>query len=525
MTAVLPQGLINANPDVQQHALDDFHVDFTNAEVLSKFWKVYAIQSEATQDNTSARLRNLFWRVWSSPTLTKSMTSARLMRLWSLCTQDVDLTPIEDGTHTGRVPELITQVHVILTSHGNILADRNIEGLSASSQSPNTTSPLSPTSDIRQTTGATPRTRPNVAPTLQDFRFPSVAANTGDEERQPSSGQPNGRGRMQSEDASGSGSHATSESSTRPTLSRTTSGGRQRPPVLATAGKSRARPQIPRRKSSSQKSPGGPSGPKSPRAKSGAATVDVTIQDTSGGVGALTNRGPPPGLPIAPSTTSGPAFVLPSASSWQSIDSATEPPLANTAPPLPTSSGELVEPDFRGKFVETQKKLVSSTNLAGLNRIKKTGSVVRFADELPQELRKGKEREKEATIPTRDETPGSSQLRRSISSEAVSDDADDDDSSLENMQLPRTKSQLSLLIQTKRDEIGSSDIGPAGEQENNKGKEQAKEKAQSREEDLLSMGRRDGVTKAGGVQGRKQHRISETEDPGYFSPSSPEPLF
>ncbi|OAG36617.1 hypothetical protein AYO21_09177 [Fonsecaea monophora] len=457
MTAVLPQGLINANPNVQQYALDDFHVDFTNAEVLSKFWKVYAIQSEATQDNTSARLRNLFWRVWSSPTLTKSMTSARLMRLWSLCTQDVDLTPIEDGTNTRRVPELITQ-----------------------------------------TTGATPRTRPNVAPTLQDFRFPSVAANTGDEERQPSSGQPNGRGRMQSEDASGSGSHATSESSTRPTLSRTTSGGRQRPPVLATAGKSRARPQIPRRKSSSQKSPGGPSGPKSPRAKSGAATVDVTIQDTSGGAGALTNRGLPPGLPIVPS---------------------------NTAPPLPTSSGELVEPDFRGKFVETQKKLVSSTNLAGLNRIKKTGSVVRFADELPQELRKGKEREKEATIPTRDEAPGSSRLRRSISSEAVSDDADDDDSSLENMQLPRTKSQLSLLIQTKRDEIGSSDIGPAGEQENNKGKEQAKEKAQSREEDLLSMGRRDGVTKAGGVQGRKQHRISEIEDPGYFSPSSPEPLF
>ncbi|OAL33342.1 hypothetical protein AYO20_07353 [Fonsecaea nubica] len=457
MTAVLPQGLINANPNVQQYALDDFHVDFTNAEVLSKFWKVYAIQSAATQDNASARLRNLFWRVWSSPTLTKSMTSARLMRLWSLCTQDVDLTPIEDDTNARRVPELITQ-----------------------------------------TTGATPRTRPNVAPTLQEFRFPSVAANTGDEERQPSRGQPNGRGRMQSEDASGSGSHATSESSTRPTLSRTTSGGRQRPPVLATAGKSRARPQIPRRKSSSQKSPGGPSGPKSPRAKSGAATVDVTIQDTSGGVGALTNRGPPPGLPIVPS---------------------------NTVPPLPTSSGELVEPDFRGKFVETQKKLVSSTNLAGLNRIKKTGSVVRFADELPQELRKGKEREKEATIPTRDEAPGSSRLRRSISSEAVSDDADDDDSSLENMQLPRTKSQLSLLIQTKRDETGSSDIGPAGEPENNKGKEQAKEKAQSREEDLLSMGRRDGVTKAGGVQGRKQHRISETEDPGYFSPSSPEPLF
>ncbi|KIW27590.1 uncharacterized protein PV07_07319 [Cladophialophora immunda] len=503
MTAVLPQGLINANPNVQQYALDDSHVDITNAEVLSKFWKVYAIQSDATQDSNSTRLRNLFWRVWSSPVLTQSMTSARLMRLWTQCTQDFDLTPIEDSV---RLPHrLITQ------------------DLSTSNQTPTTPSPLSPTSEFRQTSDS-PRSRPSIAPTLQDFRFPSVTADPADNHPHGSLVQPGGHGRKQSEDTSGSTSHATSESSARPTLSRTTSGGRQRMPVLATAGKSRTRPQIPRRKSSSQKSPGGPNAPKSPRAHPGPAATDVAMQDAGGLVGRLAARGPPPGLPIAPSTTSGPAFALPSASSWQSVDSTPDPPLATTAP-LPISSGELVDPDFRGRFAETQKKLASSTNLAGLNRIKKTGSVVRFADELPQELRKGKEREKEAMAPVQDENPGSSRLRRSMSSEAVSDDADDDDSSLENMQLPRTKSQLSLLIQTRRDETGSSDIGPATEPQDSKGKEKEKEKAHSKEEELLSMGRRDGVTKAGGIQVRKQHRISEIEDPGSLSPSSPEPLF
>ncbi|OAL20736.1 hypothetical protein AYO22_08745 [Fonsecaea multimorphosa] len=505
MTAVLPQGLINANPNAQQYALDDSHVDITNAEVLSKFWKVYAIQSDATQDNTSARLRNLFWRVWSNPVLTQSMTSARLMRLWTLCSQDFDLTPIENSARLPR--RLITQ------------------GLFNSDQTPNTPSPLSPTSEIHQTTHSTPRAKPNVAPTLQDFRFPSGTADTGDDGSHPSLVHPSGHGRKQSEDTSGSASHATSESSARPTLSRTTSGGRQRLPVLATAGKSRTRPQIPPRKSSSQKSPAGPSAPKSPRAQPEATAANLSIQDAGGVVGRLSARGPPPGLPVVPSATSGPAFALPSASSWQSVDSGSDPPLATTAPHLPTSSGELVEPDFRGRFVETQKKMASSTNLAGLNRIKKTGSVVRFADELPQELRKGKEREKEAMSPVRDENLGSSRLRTSMSSQAVSDDANDDDSSLENMQLPRTKSQLSLLIQNRRDETGSSDIGPETESQDPKGKGKEKEKAQSKEEELLSMGRRDGVTKAGGIQVRKQHRISEIEDPGYMSPSSPEPLF
>ncbi|KAJ4546414.1 hypothetical protein HRR77_004945 [Exophiala dermatitidis] len=212
-------------------------------------------------------------------------------------------------------------------------------------------------------------------------------------------------------------------------------------------------------------------------------------------------------------------FALPSASSWQSVDSMNEHPMAmGTAASPPASSG-LVDRDFRGRFVETQKKLASSTNLAALGRIKKTGSVVRFADEIPHDLRKGKEKE----IPP-DDSAGPSRLKSSLSSRVH---ANDDDSHTENVGLPRTKSQLSLLIKQERDATGSHELGPgAGPTNRNvKSKGKEKENTRSNEQELLSMGQQGGVTKAGGVQVPEQQRLSEHHDPRYESSSSPEPLF
>ena len=159
--------------------------------------------------------------------------------------------------------------------------------------------------------------------------------------------------------------------------------------------------------------------------------------------------------------------------------------------------------------------------------MRRPGSIVRFADE-GEEIGKGKEREG-PTSPLREENLnlGPSRLRTSMASAAISDNSDSEsDSSAEQMELPRTKSQLSLLIRNRRSETGSSDIGPAGRAKASKGKDnEAREKARSKEEELLSMGRRDGVTKAGGVQVPKQQRVSEVDDPGYLSTSSAEPLF
>ncbi|EXJ62363.1 hypothetical protein A1O7_02797 [Cladophialophora yegresii CBS 114405] len=525
MTAVLPQGLINANLDVQQYVLDDSNAAFTNSEALRKFWRVYAIQSNATQDDGAVRSRNLFWRIWSSRTLTQSITPPRLTRLWQRCSQEFDLTAI------GGIPALRgPPTRQVGPTNGLVWSFQLMmmitQGPSAAWQSRNQLASLSPSSEVRPMHDSSPRGGQNVGMTLQDFRWSATDQTArGDVPRQPFRPSVEARG-QRLDSSSGSTSQTTSESSSRPTLSRTASGGRQRLPVLANSGKARARPSVPRRKSSTQKSGGGSNQPKSVRQPTASSTAEALAPPgPSARVGRLPGGDPPPGLPLPPAT-SGPAFALPSASSWQSVDSISpHPPLASTAPIQSGTSGELVHRDFRGKFVETQKKLASSTNLTSLGRMRRPGSIVRFADELPQvDPDKSKERE-QPTSPLREENLGPSRLRTSMASAAISDDTDSDSSS-SPMELPRTKSQLSLLINNRRSETGSSDIGPAAQVQESKGKDNdARQKARSKEQELLSMGRRDGVTKAGGVQVPRQQRVSELEDPGYQSPSSPEPLF
>lgn len=46
MTAILPQGLINATATVEQEdALNDLELNLTNSEVLRKFWKGLCLRS------------------------------------------------------------------------------------------------------------------------------------------------------------------------------------------------------------------------------------------------------------------------------------------------------------------------------------------------------------------------------------------------------------------------------------------------------------------------------------------------
>jgi hypothetical protein len=163
--------------------------------------------------------------------------------------------------------------------------------------------------------------------------------------------------------------------------------------------------------------------------------------------------------------------------------------------------------------VENQKRMASFTNLVGLGRMKKSVSTVRFADEMPEVAGKGKGKERGSPSP---------EPERPVSSALKTDSDTDDNSEDAGPEIPllRTKSQLSLMIKHRRSETGSQDLGP---QEAAGMKMPGKEK--TKEEELLSMGRRDGVTKAGGVQVPKQQRASEHAEPRYYSPSSPEPLF
>ncbi|EXJ78455.1 hypothetical protein A1O1_08855 [Capronia coronata CBS 617.96] len=427
------------------------------------------------------------------------MTSDRLMRLWRQCSEEFNLTPIAAHPATPRGS----------LSHDDF----------ASTQIRTRSSSLSPRSELRPISDSSHQPSQDVGSSLREYRF----AAAGDEARHGQSSAsiaPAGeRALPPAIHNPATPSHTGPGSSSRPSLGKTSSAGRIRHPGQVSAGKSRTRPNIGRRKSSTTKAPAVPNPEWSPEDIS--MRAGETSEDISTGV---RPRGPPPGFPAVPAATSGPVFALPSASSWQSVDSTAEYPGPVATGSSPSASSALVDRGFRGKFVETQKQLSSSASLAPLGRIRKTGSVVRFADEIPQDIGKGKEKEM-----LHDDRTGPARLRSSLASDALTDE--DDSSENEHVGLSRTKSQLSLLIRKKRGETGSQDIGPEtrspSSEDRGKSSEKGKGKdnAQSKEDELLSMGHRGGVTKAGGVQVPKPQRLSERDDPGYISSSSPEPLF
>jgi hypothetical protein len=190
------------------------------------------------------------------------------------------------------------------------------------------------------------------------------------------------------------------------------------------------------------------------------------------------------------------------ASSWQDVEELSPRQPSPIAERGEERIGSLVEPDFRSKF------LSSSTNLPALGRMRKTGSVVRFADEDEEIGRsKGKGKETETSPPL---SPEELRARRRTSSQVF-----DSDESTEGdeVRLPRTTSQLSMAIQDRRKQSGSRDLGPEPGGAAAKTRESRK-----REEELLSMGRRAGAVRIA------KPRTESGEDHGYRTPS-PGPTF
>lgn len=131
--------------------------------------------------------------------------------------------------------------------------------------------------------------------------------------------------------------------------------------------------------------------------------------------------------------------------------------------------------------------------------MRKTGSVVRFADE---EEDKGKGKEKAGSRPASPEKTRSRQSSQVIDS--------DDSEELDRMQLPRTQSQLSMAIKDRRKKSGSLDLGPEPAAGQAGGK---KTEAKRKEEELLRMGRQAAAPTI------PKGRTGRGEDAGYRSPS------
>ncbi|KIW16729.1 hypothetical protein PV08_03918 [Exophiala spinifera] len=491
MTAILPRGLIDTIPAVEQDVFGAVDSVADNAEALHHFWRYFAVQSDLSGDPKCTRARNLFWRIWSDPELFHNMTVPRLMQLWRRCEDQFDLRPIGHINVSSRVQQLSTSG----------LTQELTPSMVPASESP---SPLSHPIDPNYL-----ETFPPLCQEPPGRRLQYDSSN----ELIPIRDQSSAR-------TSAPASNTASGSSSRPALSRTTSGSRSRIPIVATAGRTRTKPQLGRRKSSSSRAtstiPNAPKPSRTPTEPFGRASASAS---SSHAAGRASTRGPPPGLLNPPAMRNSANFLVASPSSWQSVGSRTPtPPTGVTAPA--TTSADLVERDFRGKFVEAQKRLNSFTNLPVLMRMPKNKSVVRFVDENPSDEGKGKGKAILAESP--EASMGAPSLWSSI--HASPSASDDEGSSDDAVELPRTKSQLSMLIKHKRAQTGSQDLGPAISLVEPSARARDKDKGKAKEEELLSMARRDGVTKAGGVQVPASHRISG-DDPGYLSPSSPEPLF
>lgn len=142
--------------------------------------------------------------------------------------------------------------------------------------------------------------------------------------------------------------------------------------------------------------------------------------------------------------------------------------------------------------MENQKRATSSINLAALGK----SQSVRFLDEMPEHrncANKGKARAEEVSP---DKTGPLGRSERSpppATSSAIEEEADEeDDDDAETPALPRTKSQLSMLIDKERKYSGSANlVSEPSRQEDRHGKGDQGKEDEEEENELLIMGRRD----------------------------------
>lgn len=133
--------------------------------------------------------------------------------------------------------------------------------------------------------------------------------------------------------------------------------------------------------------------------------------------------------------------------------SITSPKNRPSTPPQPSSW--LVDKNFRGKFVENQKRAASSVNLSALGK----SQSVRFLDDLPQQSRRLAGRSVDTEEPEAEEAVGNaefSQLSPALATSAAGTYDECDAISA----LPRTKSQLSMLIDKQRRYSAGANTSP-----------------------------------------------------------------
>ena len=523
MTGGLPRGLIsiedNPTHEIEQEDDGDDQPRL-DVESIAKTWRIYSASRNAIAADTGNRLENLFWRAWSSPTLLRNLHPSTFTSV----VQHI-------GSGRGRV-QLSRPAHFVT----NVTAPGEDDSTPVPSGPPTATASPVQSSSARASLSEHPShvrqsSNSSVKPPQSILKKPSIDHSYVETSAEQVPGPARKDSKTDSPGCSGSNTDTLSPpSSDRPRMKRQLSAGNKKTSFVANTARAKARPSVPRRKSSN----GTTSQAKQKEPLRSPVKSPPPLQESSGNepfpeapninpirAGAM---GPPPGLPVPAPGTNSSGFLLPSASSWQSVESTS--PGKGGQDSIIQSSIPLVDPDFRKQFVEARS--ASQLNLAGAGtKMRSTGSVVRFAEDLPDA---GRGKAKESSLGPGRRGSGAESRRSSLitSTPAVVDADKEDDEDEGLIMLPRTRSQLSLAIQERRRLSGSQNLGPGannGNKAKGKGKAHNKDKdKEDTEDELLKMGRRDGVTKAGGPRSRQPLRASPPQHQRYRSPTPP-PIF
>lgn len=461
---------------------------------------VYDTQSRTTHSVSDTRCRNLFWRVWGNSHLSLTLNQATMTSLYMQLQQPFNLNPFNlsieqaqdtfiDTTCSDEALNEPVQTSII---QGSSSESGSLSPLHEASGDPSSRNEVSRTQNI-------PGRR---------SKEKGVLRNT--ESRPALSRQLSSDGRKRS---------GTSIGLTR---------GRTRPTML--------------RKRSSQTSQGNSDKParsilKSPRSSQEEYLAPEASQQVVTAAQPDAERNADADEPSSRRIST---FELPSASSWQSIESHDRPARGAAETPAEAQSMLVIDKNFRKRFSESQRVLRPSTSLASANKLmKKTGSVVRFADEVnvAEQFRRnvaadqGQGQGSTPQTPARAASDGQVPDLRSLERQdstgsvaAVSEDGEDDEQAIVHNALPRVASQLSLALAKQRS--GSSEehnlvahsshaTVPAKIERDLEGQDLGKmiKPKDEVEEKLLAIGRRDGVTKAGGVNLPKELTIDSARSP------------
>lgn len=408
--------------------------DRVQVEDVAKLWKVYSINSTHVRHDEAARMENFFWRIWGNRTIMTSIRGTTLARLFLTISEGGNLVrarPVPTPLATTSTQNVTFSIPPAApANHSHVSPDRGAQLLASSSTIDSGTSPR-PTSDPSHVhppilkkgrTGS--QQQPGSAKILcADFveaRDPAIKTV-----------------RRESSESAGAVSPLSG-----PAGKGLRSAGKKRTSFAAAAGTRKARPGAMRKRSSQSSASGEQRKGSQTSPLPGAQPGKITPKSATG-------------LPTALTTAS---FAL-STGSWQDVDSTSlsrnSPEDTFVASQQPSSW--LVDKDFRGKFVENQKRNASSINLAALGR----SQSVRFLDELPEHQRPagdGKTGPLEGD-PESSGSGGRAQLSApwTLSSAIEGEESGNHDAT---WALPRTKSQLSMLIDKERKYSGSTNLGP-----------------------------------------------------------------